>query len=155
MKPITNIYFIFTMIFTGWAHANTPSSIKVSGVEKHSSLDQVSTLWQSFEQANYLHSTLNASPTVVYVFYDAFDKSYQQADILIGYDVADLTRYKHSESIPFKEFTSVLTKSHYTKKQLSDAWKTFDYRKKVKAVLEVHTLATLGNKAQTALYVLY
>ena len=146
---------IILLICTVFSKANTLDNLRISGVEKRISMAKVSQLWKTFEQAEHLHSTLKATPKKIYVLYNLFDKGYQQANVLIAYDVIDLTRYKHSKSVDFKNFTQILSKAHYTPEQLSNAWKSFDYRNKVNAVLEIHSLATLGNKEQTTLYVLY
>lgn len=157
MKIITIKISLLTVLlsFTQISDARTVNTLSVSGIEKRSTMEGITELWHNFEKANYLHSTLKATPKKLYVHYDAFSTDYQQSDILIGYNVRDLKRYKHSKTIDLSQFTQVLAKGHYTAKQLSDAWQTFDYRKQIKAVLEVHTVATLNNKEQIALYVLY
>ena len=137
------------------ATTTSPTKITLSGVEKRTTMAQVPELWLDFEKANYLHSTLKTAPQKVYVVYKTFSKDYQQSDVYIGYDVRDLTRYKHSKSIEITKFTQVLAQGKHTTKQLSDAWKTFDYRKQVEAVLEIHALASLGRKEQVELLVQY
>lgn len=145
------------LILANTAHATKkiPQKVSLSGVEKRTTMAQVPELWIDFEKANYLHSTLKTQPQKVYVIYNAFSKDYQQADVLIGYDIRDLKRYKHSRKIDIDQFTQVLEPGHYTTKQLSDGWQKFDYRKQVKAVLEIHTLASLGRKEQVELLVQY
>ncbi len=154
-KSLRTTLIILIGIYASGAMAGSATKITLSGVDKRSAITQVPELWLDFEKANYLHSTLKSSPQKVYVVYDAFAKDYLQADVLIGYDVRDLKRYKHSEAINVDKFTQVLAKGIYSSKQLTDAWQAFDYRKQVKAVLEIHTLASLGNKEQVALYVQY
>ncbi|OIQ46556.1 MAG: hypothetical protein BM565_11070 [Gammaproteobacteria bacterium MedPE] len=145
----------FWSLYTTAVAATSPTKITLSGIEKRATMTQVPELWLDFEKANYLHSTLKNTPQKVYVVYKAFSKDYQQADVYIGYDVRDLTRYKHSKSIKINQFNQVLAQGKHTTKQLSDAWKTFDYRKQVEAVLEIHTLASLGRKEQVELLVQY
>ena len=71
-------------------------SFRLVGVKNRVKLengDQISDMWQRFEQAAQLHASLDWSELQTAVaYYDAFDADAANADLIIGYPESSLTR---------------------------------------------------------------
>ncbi|MBQ4864123.1 hypothetical protein J8L98_20750 [Pseudoalteromonas sp. MMG013] len=133
----------------------TPDTIRIAGVHKHIQLINIGQLWQRFNQKSTLHQALKTTPKKVYVLYSAFSNNYQQADVVIGYDINNLSQFDKLYTVNTSHYNELLPAKKYTEIQLANAWKEIDYSKKVAYVLEVHALDLSGKTTSTQVFVSY
>ncbi|MBE0370384.1 hypothetical protein [Pseudoalteromonas aurantia] len=132
-----------------------PDTIRIAGVRKRIPLHNIGQLWQHFNQHSTLHQALKKAPQKVYVLYSALSNNYQQADVVIGYDIISLSQFDKPYTIDTHQYTELLPVDKYTETQLTNAWKEIDYSKKVAYVLEVHALNLSGKTTSTQVFVSY
>lgn len=129
--------------------------IHISGLQQQIMLKNVDQIWQTFSTMSALNQSLKQQPKKVYVLYGSFSKNYQKANVTIGYDINELTKFDRHYSVNISEFKPLLPAKHFEDGQLAKAWDKIDYNKKVNAVLEIHTLAKSGKPQSTQILVSY
>lgn len=131
------------------------STIRISGLKNHIRLKDIGQLWQRFDEATQLHQRLKGQPKKVYVLYENIGKHYQSADVVIGYNVDELSRFEEAYSIDLHRNKGILPTGQYSDQQLASAWKKINYSRKLGYVLEVHTLNQDGGVVSTQMFVSY
>ena len=131
------------------------ADIKITGVSKHMSVGSVLSLWQTFNNDTALHQQLKMQPSKVYVFYRNFTKSYQEADITIGYLTQEMRQLRNVDTIASGSFDTLLTKGSYSNEEIAAAWKKIDYRNNLNAIVEIHQLDKAGTPIAVELLVQY
>ena len=122
-------------------HAIAKNQITIAGKTQTLPIEQVSQLWQSFNQDVSLNASLVKQPNVVYVLYRDFSNNFDIANVTIGYSVDALANVKQPIVIPSSRYQPLLSKRKYSDQELANAWQTIDYRKALSHVLEIHYLS--------------
>ncbi|WDE07411.1 lipase chaperone [Thalassomonas viridans] len=133
--------------------AAMPASI--AGITLRLKLSEVTTVWQTFNQAQALHNRLKAQPENVYVLYRQFSGDFQQADITIGYDAKMLSGADNSIQLDPGRYTTLLPSGKYNEHQLLQAWQKINYLKTPHSVVEIHRLNPAGEAKSTQMLVSY
>jgi len=131
------------------------NSIHLSGVSAHIELADIQLLWQKFSQDDKNHKYLKNQPEKVYVLYTSISKNYKQANVLIGYDVSELSKFYQGTLISMHNNSLLMPVGKYSEQQLSDAWKKIDYNAKLDYILEEHHLDDAGKSTSTKIYISY
>lgn len=144
-KPIANVMAI----------KDVQNITHISGLQQQIMLKNVDLLWKTFSTMSALNQSLKQQPKKVYVLYDSFSKNYQKANVTIGYDINELTKFDRHYSVNINEFKPLLPAKHFEDGELAKAWDKIDYNRKVNAVLEIHKLDKTGKPQSTQMLVSY
>lgn len=137
------------------ANIQKAETIHIAGIHQRIELADIHFLWQKFSDRPELHKHLKHRPKKVYVLYQNINKNYQQAEVTIGYDINELSKFTKHYSIDTSQYTVLLPASKYDKKQLSEAWGKMNHHKAKEYVLEVHTLNKAGDVITSQVFVSY
>lgn len=137
------------------ADTKDPETIHIAGIHQRIELADIHFLWQKFSDRPELHKHLKHRPKKVYVLYQNINKNYQQAEVTIGYDINELSKFTKHYSINTSQYTALLPAKKYDKKQLSEAWGKMNHHKAKEYVLEVHTLDKAGDVITSQVFVSY
>ncbi len=138
-----------------YRHKNNLSILTITGVDERISINNIASLWQSFDDKTLLHARLMETPEKVYVYYRNFNKDYQSADVSIGY-AADIVKPSTKATAQINgNYQQLLRKSAYTATELTKAWQEIDYRQRVHSVVEVHYLDKNSRPIATEVLVKY
>lgn len=129
--------------------------INISGTKLNIQLSDIKIAWQQFKENQALHKQLSVQPKAIYVLYNNFTDSFQQADVTIGYDVNELSQDNPSTLINLSSRLSILPSGRYTEQQIQAAWQQVDYGKPLKYILEVHNLNPTNTVESTKMFVAY
>ncbi|MCO7197494.1 hypothetical protein [Pseudoalteromonas sp. OANN1] len=136
-------------------HKNNLSNLTITGVSERVSINNIASLWQSFDDKTLLHTRLMEKPNKVYVYYRNFSKDYQSADVSIGY-AADIIKPSTKATTQINgNYQQLLIKGAYTTTELTKAWQKIDYRQRVHSVVEVHYLDKNSQPIATEVLVKY
>ncbi|WDE09558.1 hypothetical protein [Thalassomonas haliotis] len=127
----------------------------ISGVSQTLKLDEISAVWQRFDNNKALYGRLKALPEKIYVYYRDFSSNYQMANVTIGYDQETLSGSSDSVAVNMARYNTVLAEKHHSKAQVLAAWQNIDYSKAVDSVLEVHSLDKTSQIVATTMLVSY
>lgn len=131
------------------------NSIHLSGISQHIELTDIKSLWQRFTQSGEHHKYLKHQPKKVYVLYTSISKNYEQADVLIGYNISNLREFNKSTAIDMRNNSLLMPIGKYSEQQIADAWKKIDYKNKLEYILEEHHLDDTGKTTSTKIYISY
>ena len=131
------------------------NSIQISAISQKISLNQLPHLWHDFNNNKTLQMSLKKKPSKVFVFYRDFSSDYSSAMVSIGYDSQELKGAISKINLPNMYFQSLLSKGKYNELQMKRAWEKIDYRKRVAAIVEVHSLAQDSSINSSEIFVSY
>ncbi|TPH18127.1 hypothetical protein [Litorilituus lipolyticus] len=129
--------------------------INFSGIKQRIYLEDTPQLWQRFNSDTKIHKLLKQQPKQIFVTYSALSKDFKQADVAIGYNVIELSKFDSHHTIEMHRLKRLLAKGKYSDSALTDAWKSIDYNKAIDYVLEVHDLSNGTDIESTQLFVAY
>lgn len=115
------------------------SAIEITGISRTISLTDVDMLWQEFTKIGHLERAINSTNFDVYAVYSMFNTSYNEAKVMIGYDMNAMNDSVIATArLPMGKRSSLLAAGKYNATELMNAWQNIDYRRGLVAVIEKH-----------------